>query len=324
MANSKNSKNTKKPATKKNAADNKQSQKKNGSAETVIKAQRNAIIVMGVAVIMLFVAFIKGQGVWLFMHRALYAGFGFLTILVPVYMIYLAFVYARDKTLRGEMANLIGVGSVIVLLGAVLHIGFADEKYFLDNTICQQLSDIWEKAPTLKGGGAVGGIFGGILAKLLGRTPALITLVVALAVVVLLVTGISLEAVFSAIKKPVKKVGEITNEKLEKSAQRREQIAAEKAEEEKAKKAFAPPAKPTITPDDEDDFSDKFVTDETTFDGEAPFDTAEPVIEFTAEENNDFVPEIPVIKLPDSTENNVVDDVIESAVEENKRKTKDR
>lgn len=322
MANSKNSKNTKKPATKKNAADNKQSQKKNGSAETVIKAQRNAIIVMGVAVIMLFVAFIKGQGVWLFMHRALYAGFGFLTILVPVYMIYLAFVYARDKTLRGEMANLIGVGSVIVLLGAVLHIGFADEKYFLDNTIFQQLSDIWEKAPTLKGGGAVGGIFGGILAKLLGRTPALITLVVALAVVVLLVTGISLEAVFSAIKKPVKKVGEITNEKLEKSAQRREQIAAEKAEEEKAKKAFAPPAKPTITPDDEDDFSDKFVTDETTFDGEAPFDTADPVIEFTAEENNDFVPEIPVIKLPDSTENNVVDDVIESAVEENKRKTK--
>lgn len=317
-----NTKNSKKPAPKKKPAESRQQTKKNASASSTANAQRNAIIVMGVAVIMLFVAFIKGQGVWLFLHNALYAGFGFLTVIVPFYMIYAAFVYARDKTLRNEAANLVGVGAIIVLLGAVLHIGFEDEQYFLDNTIFQQISDIWEKSPTLQSGGVFGGIFGGILAKLLGRTPSLITLIVILAVVFLLVTGISLESVFSAIKKPVKKVGEITNEKLEKSAQRREQLAAERAEAEKTKKAFAPPAKPTIAVDDDDDFNDKFVTDETTFEETAPPCINDPIIEFTAEDTNDFVPEIPVIKLPDSAENNAVDEVIEIAVEENKRKTK--
>ncbi len=316
-----NPQNSKKPAAKKKPA-GKQTQKKNTQSISAANAQRNAIIVMGVAVIMLFVAFIEGQSVWAFLHRALYAGFGFLAVIVPFYMIYAAFVYARDKTLRKEAANLIGAGAIIVLLGAVLHIGFEDEEYFLNNTIFSQIADAWDKSPTLKGGGVFGCLFGGVLAKLLGRTPAFITLIVILVVVFLLVTGISLEAVYSTLKKPVKKVGEITNEKLEKNARRREQIALEKAEAEKAKKEFSPPAKPTVSVDEDDDFSDKFVTDESTFEETAPPCMTDPIIEFTAEEINDFVPEIPVVKLPESSENTVIDGVVESAVEENKLRRK--
>ncbi len=314
MATSKNSKSSapkKKPADKQQPAKNSQ-QKLSAAA----KSQRNSIIVMAVAVMMLFVAFIEGQSVWKFMHESLYALFGFLTLIVPFYMIYAAFVYANDRTLRGAAAKLIGIGSIIVLLSGVLHIGFENEEYFLANSLVNQIADVWEKAPTLKSGGVFGAIFGGIIAKLFGRLPALITLCILLVVTFLLVTGISLEAVFSAIKKPVKKVGEFTNEQLERSAQRREQLAAERAEEEKKKKAFAPPAKPTISVDEDDDDLD---SDETTFVEEAPPCDSDPIIEFTPE---DFVPEIPVIRLPDSTESTVVEDTIENAVNENKRKSK--
>ena len=320
MATSKNSKSSaskKKPAGKQSSARG-DSQKLSPSA----KSQRNAIIVMAVAVIMLFVAFIEGQSVWKFMHESLYALFGFLTLIVPFYMIYAAFVYAKDRTLRGAAANLIGIGSIIVLLSGVLHIGFENEDYFLENSIMQQIADVWEKSPTLKSGGVFGAIFGGLVAKLFGRLPALITLCILLGVIFLLVTGISLETVFSAIKKPVKKVGEITNEKLERSAQRREQLAAEREEAEKKKKAFAPPAKPTITVDENEDFNDKFVTDETTFEETVPPCMQEPIIEFTPEVTEEFMPEIPVIRLPDATESSVVEDTIENAVKENKRKAK--
>ena len=320
MASSKNSKSSsskKKPAPKQQAA--------KGDFKALspaAKSQRNAIIVMAVAVIMLFVAFIEGESVWRFMHDSLYALFGFLTLVVPFYMIYAAFIYTRDKSLRGAAANLVGIGSIIVFLGAALHIGFENEDYFLENSIMQQIADVWEKAPTLKGGGIFGAIFGGIVAKLFGRTPALITVSVILVVIFLFITGISLETVFSAIKKPVKKVGEITNEKLERNAQRREQLAAEKEAAEKTKKAFAPPAKPTISADDEnEDFNDKFVTDESTFEETAP-PCMDPVIEFTPETTEEFMPEIPVIKLPDSAESSIVEETVGKAVEENKRKTK--
>ena len=317
------SKNSKSSAAKKKSAAKQQPANNSQKLSPAAKSQRNAIILMAVAVIMLFVAFIEGQSVWKFMHESLYALFGFLTLIVPFYMIYAAFVYAKDKTLRGAAANLVGVGSIIVLLSGVLHIGFANEEYFLENSIIQQIADVWEKAPTLKSGGVFGAVFGGLIAKLFGRLPALITLCILLVVVFLLVTGISLETVFSAIKKPVKKMGEFTSEQLERSAQRREQMAAERDAEAKKKKAFAPPAKPTISADEVEDeeFEDDFVSDETTFvDTVYPYE-AEPVIDFIPEAE-DFVPEIPVIKLPDSTESSVVEDVIESAINEEKSKAK--
>ncbi len=315
-----NSKNTKKPAAKKKPAENKQPPKKNASSGSAAKAQRNAIIIMGVAVILFFVAVLKGRGLWEGAHKALYAGFGAIAIAVPIYMIYVAFVYAKHKTLRNSAANLIGIGTILVLLSGALHILFNTEDYLTDVEFGQQLSDLWETAPSMKGGGLLGCALGRLLVIAFGKAPATIIIWVVLAVVVLLVTGISLGQIFSVFKKSARKVGEITNEKLEKNAQRREQIAAEKEEAEKAKKAFAPPAKPTIAVDDDEDFSDQFVTDETTLEQETYKAEPDPVIEFTPEEPETFIPEIPVIKLPDPSENSVVDDVIEIAVEENRMK----
>lgn len=320
MASSKNKKNS--SAKKKQTAPQQRDRGDYKELSPAAKSQRNSIILMAVAVLMLFVAFIKGQSVWQFMHNALYAIFGFLTVLVPFYMIYIAFIYAKERTLRGAAANLIGIGSIIALLSAALHIGFGNEEYFTTKTIFEQIADVWAKSPTLKSGGIFGAVIGGGIAKLFGRTPAMLTVIVVLIVVVLLVTGISLEAVFAAVKKPVKKVGELTNEKLEKSAQRREQIAAEKEAAENEKKAFAPPAKPTVSVEDDKAFNDIFITDESTFEVKTEEPEQELVIDFTPEPVEDFVPEIPVIRLPDATESSIVEETVEKAVKENKRRTK--
>ncbi len=319
MANS----NKKKPSTaKKKPASKTQAVKETfKELSPAAKKQRNAIILMAVAVIMLFIALIEGRSVWQFMHNSLYGIFGFVTFIVPVYMIYAAFAYSKENPGKGTAANIIGIGIIIALVSAAIHIGFGSEEYFVQTNLSQQIADVWAKAPTIKSGGVLGAVLGGIIAVLFGKTPAMLTVVVLIIVSFLLVTGISLEAVLAAVKKPVRKVGEITSEKLEQNAQKRERLAAEREAAEKEKKKFSPPAKPTVTVDDDeisdganDDGQAVTALDETKDDGL--------VVTFTPEDDDDFDPEIPVIKLPDATESNVVNDTVDAAVKEKKRRTK--
>ncbi|MBR4858509.1 MAG: DNA translocase FtsK [Clostridia bacterium] len=111
----------------------------------------------------------------------------------------------------------------------------------------------------------------------------------------MLLTRVSLGKVFSAVKKPVQKVGEIAGEKIEQHNQRVQEEKERKAEE--AKKPFSPPEQPTHSVES---FEDNFITDESTF---APVE--EPPM-----------PEIPVVRLPDSSQTDIVEETIETAIEE--------
>ncbi|MBE6819711.1 MAG: DNA translocase FtsK [Ruminococcaceae bacterium] len=113
----------------------------------------------------------------------------------------------------------------------------------------------------------------------------------------MLLTRVSLGKVFSAVKKPVQKVGEIAGEKIEQHNQRVQEEKERRAEE--AKKPFSPPEQPTHSVES---FEDNFITDESTF---APVE--EPPM-----------PEIPVVRLPDSSQTDIVEETIETAVEEYK------
>lgn len=264
------------------------------------KRQRNSVILMAVAVFMFFVAIIEGESVWNWLHNGLVGLFGFCTYFVAAFLIYLAFLYSKNKPVTDSLGKIIGIGSFITLLSGVIHIFAEDSDYFVDNTLLKQIADVWDNKPSFASGGVYGAFFGGSIARLFGRTGAIVTLIIVLVAIALLLTGTSLSAVYTAVKKPVKKVGQITNETIEKGVQRRE--------ERREKKAFAPPAKPTeITPEPpEIKFEEQFVNDETTF---------EPEIE----KEPDIV--IPVIKLADE-KSDVIEDTIEKAVQEKKSKKK--
>ena len=308
------------PAKKKTATKNQTAKNNSAKSAPMMNRQRNSIILMAIAVILLFIALIEGQSVWQFMHNSLYGIFGFVTFLVPIYLIYAAFAYSKETPRKGTAANIVGIGIILTLISAAVHIGFGTKEYFTDTSLGQQIADVWAAAPTLKSGGVLGAIFGGLIALLFGKTPAMLTVIVLTVLTFLLITGISIEAVVSAVKKPVKKVGEITSEKLEQNAQKRERLAAEREAREQEQKKFAPPAKPTVSVDDDEDFGGKIVTEESTFASGNEVPAEDVVITFTPEE--DYNPEIPVIKLPDATESNVVEEVVEEVVKEKKRRTK--
>ncbi len=311
MAATQNKKQTKKKTAQKSSSASKKSVSSAKEAKPevsdAIKRQKSAIIMSAVAAFLFFVVFIEGESVWLTMHNALFGIFGFCVYIIPVALIYLAIVYAKDKPLGSVATNLSVAGVFVALLSGAIHIFANTADYLSTAQMIEQISDVWNNAPSLASGGVIGAIVGGLITKLFGKTGAGITLVILLVVLAMFLTGTTLPGLINLIKKPVKRVGEITNEKLEQNAQRREQLEREKEEEEKekqnAKKAFNPPKQPTVSADD---FEDRFITDETTF---AP-----------AEEPP--MPEIPVVRLPDASGSDIVDNVIEEAVKQEKKKRK--
>ncbi len=279
-------------SAKKKKDQGKEQQTKGFSA--AVSRQRNSIIMMAVAVFMLFVALIPGESIWRWLHDAWIGVFGFCTYFVSAFLIWLAFVYSKDKPISESLGKIIAVGSFLTLLSGVIHIFSEDKAYFADTVLLDQIADVWENRPSY-GGGVYGAFFGGAVARLFGRTGAIVTVIIVLVALFLILTGTSLQAVYSAVKKPVKKVGQITNETIEKGVQRREERAKEK-------KTFAPPAKPTETTEasaepPEVKFEEQFVTDETTFEPEKEPDIL-----------------IPVFKLPDDRD--IVIETVEMALEE--------
>ena len=293
----------KKPAPKNQSAkasQSKQSAPEKKEVSAAVQRQKAAIIMMAAAVFLLCVAFIKGESVWLKLHNAMFGIFGFCAYILPAVLIYMAIVYAKDKPLGSIAANLTGTGIFVALLSGAIHI-FANEAEYLSLvSIRDQIADSWDKAAALDNGGVIGSIIGGLISKLFGKVGAGITVIILLAVLAMLLTGTTLLGLFNAIKKPVRKVGEMTNEKLEQNAMRREQLEQER-EKEKAKKPFSPPEQPTVSVEK---FEDNFVTDESTF---APVDEAP-------------MPEIPVVRLPDAKPTEIIEETVEAAVAQEKPK----
>ncbi len=294
----------KKPAQK-SSAPKKTTAKETAKKEVnvTVKRQKTAIILMAVAVFLLCVALIKGESVWLTLHNAMFGIFGFCVYIIPAVLIYMAIVYAKDKPLGSIAANLTGTGIFVALLSGAIHT-FANTAEYLNSVgIGIQISDSWNKAASFSNGGVFGAIIGGAISKLFGKTGACITIILLLVVLAMFLTGTTLLGLLNAIRKPVKRVGELTNEKLEQNAVRREQLEQEREKEKETKKAFNPPKQPTVAVEK---FEDNFITDESTF---APVEDVP-------------MPEIPVVKLPDAEPTDIIEETIEAAVEEEKPKRK--
>lgn len=301
MANTQN----KKPAAKKKATQSKASsakkqptsQKEKEAVSPAVKHQKTAIILMAVAIFIGCVVLIKGESAWLKMHEAMFGIFGLCAYILPIVLIYVGILFAKDK-INSASANLTGTGALAALLCSAIHTFSNTAEYLRDIPLGQQVSDEWHGVS----GGVIGAVFGGLLGKAFGKTGACITFVLLAAVMVMLLTGTTILGLFSAIRKPVKKVGELTNEKLEQTAAKREQLREER-EKEKEQRTFAPPQPPTSP---SEAFEDNFVTDETTFTPAQPPE----------------IPEIPIINLPDASESDIVEETVEKAVSQKKGKSK--
>ena len=260
------------------------------------KRQKMAIVFAAVSAVLFAVALISGESAWLVMHNFSFRVFGLCMYVIPVIFLYLAFVYAKNKSIGSAALNLTGGGLFAVIACMLIHIlsklgAITDtgEKYLSSFAVSEQIKEVWNSTAPNKTGGVTGAALGGGLAHFLGQTGSTIILVILLVVIVMLVSNMTLGGVFKAISKPVKKAGEIASEKIEQRAEIRE-----------SKKFNPPETKPISTkskteekPKSEEkkpSFSDSFVTDESTF-----------KIRNHNEKHNGFGADIPIVGIPSET-----------------------
>ncbi len=260
-------------APKKNSADTrkKSAQQVNNKTLTpeqqTARRQRAAIILMAAAAFLICVAFIKGESVWNWMHCTLFGLFGFCAYIWPFMLLGLAVIYTLNKPIGTFAADIAGVSSFVLLLGSAIHIFSKPSEYLSTTALAVQFKEVWA-AETLASGGFFGTLIGGGLAKLFGKTGAGITVVILLVVLAMLLTGTTLIGFVKGLRSAFVKIGEVTAERMEANAARREQVEAEREEEEDKKekvKKFSPPPTVKDTPKADADKGIDIVRDDSTF-----------------------------------------------------------
>ena len=214
------------------------------------RRQKAAIALMAVAALLIAMAFIEGESAWRAVHNFMFGVFGTCTYIWPVMLIYVSVMLAMNKTFGSISSNLIGVGISILLLCSAIHIFSNPSEYFSLMTLGDQIKTAWRDYDTFPSAGALGAFVGGLLAKMAGKVGAAIINIILLIVSIMFLTGLTLSRLGTSIAKPIKRMSEDTNERLERGAQRvrDEQERAPSRDKRREKKAEEPYVSPRPFP----------------------------------------------------------------------------
>ena len=224
-------KSTKKPAAKKKpSASGKQTKNKQMSPA---QRQRAALIMMACALILLAITLISGERAWAAVHNFVFGLFGVCSFALPLMLIYLAVMLAMNKPSSTVILNSVGIGGFIAFMSGIIHVAWDNVS---QGNLGEQIEYVWSERMqlTAKSGGVLGAIIGGGLDMLTGKAGALILLCVLAVLVLMLLTGTTLLSAFDFFSKPVKKIGNYTESRIEKGMERQKQKKEER-------QTFAPP-----------------------------------------------------------------------------------
>ena len=195
--------------------------------------QRTAILLFASAALLFFIAAIRGDSVWNSLHNGLFGLFGVCAWALPIILLALAVLFARNKPLSGVRSEFIFAGVFAVILGGIIHVGFHDGTYLSDNGLQMQITDAWKPESIAQSGGVLGALIGAACAKMFGKTPAMITMIIILFVSFMLFSGTTLLRLYHWFADPVRKVGTIADARLEKGMQRHREMDAVREEKRK-------------------------------------------------------------------------------------------
>ena len=185
-------------------------------------AGNKALISLILFVVSLFiaaVAFIPGENIWNQMHSFCFGIFGFITYIVPIYMVALSVFYALEK-LKGKIAvRFAELGALILVVCSSIDV-FMPRAEGVKFT--EYLAQAYERG--WKGGGIAGALVGEPLNLAFGDIGAIVTVLLLLFVLIMLVTGTTLVSLFQKLSKPVKTVKDTYKERVEEQRKSRPQV----------------------------------------------------------------------------------------------------
>lgn len=190
------------------------------------KRQLAAVILFSVSVLLICLCFISGGGLWGMLRTLIFGLFGFSSFIWPLLLIYIAIMATLDKASTKVGYKVIEAVVLIFLICSAIHIfSFQGVVDYAENIADSYNAYRYEG--TLLGSGAVGAIIGGaiLLATGGGKAAAIAIILILIFLVVMLITGTTLIKLFRGVWKPVQKVNEYREEKIEKIVENRNKKA---------------------------------------------------------------------------------------------------
>ncbi len=239
--------------------------KSNSSAKKSFSVNRqfSAIILFAIAIFLLCIALIEAGGLWGVLRTFLFGMFGFFTFIFPLLLFVVAIFLTLDKTDGKFTTKLIETTLIITVFCSIWHIIICDAgtEFFV---AIKDAYNTYKIDGSMLGSGVFGALFGGLVLLLTGGSKAasLIIAFILLFILIMITANLTLANLFRGIAKPVKKVGEITSEKINEYNEKVEQSVEEKRK--KRREEFNPDVK--IVSDEDlvvEELNDIEITEET-------------------------------------------------------------
>lgn len=219
----------------------------------------SVIFILGVFV--LFLTYIKGQAVWLWMHNLLWGLMGISAVLFAPIMLYVAVMLALDRSKSAVVTKVIQGGILMLLISPAFELIYCFVKKlpaYEGGSVSDVISTLFENGKNMQGGGALSIVIGGTLAKLSGAVCAFIIIVLLIILFVMLLTNITFVEVlqffaglFRGAKDAIRENGE------ERDMLELERAEAQKTEEKRRKEKRVDIAKFILEDADEESKEDE-------------------------------------------------------------------
>lgn len=210
--------------------------KKTNNQKTNTKNKQNnnpqltALILFASSVLMLLLAVIPAGGIWGALRTFLFGVFGFCSFIVPLILIVVSALIARNKEDRVLKHKLVEFSLILFIVTCIVHITFFADS---NSTFGEELVDAFEMALPY-GVGVFGAFIGGLFLLVTGgsKLAAICICLILLFVLVMIMTGVTLDRFLKAVLNSFRKAKKITDDKI---AEYGEKANSEEKKEKKKK-----------------------------------------------------------------------------------------
>lgn len=197
----------------------------------------SVIFILGVFV--LFLTYIKGQAVWLWMHNLLWGLMGISAVLFAPIMLYVAVMLALDRSKSAVVTKVIQGGVLVLLISPafeIIHCFVKKLEPYGGEKVSDVIASLYENGKNMQGGGALSIVIGGTLSKLCGAACAFIIIILLIILFAMLLTNITFldvwhffAGLFGSAREAIRESGE------ERDILEVERAEAQKTEEKRRK-----------------------------------------------------------------------------------------
>ena len=231
-------KTTKKKTSSKSTSSKAKSTKKSQpipESQPLLTPRMRAIILGALSLFFVILIFVKSVNLWSTIRSSLFGIFGLTTILVPVFLMYMALITEKEKQIQHFKSKIAFSILIVLLIGALIYV-FSGTPYIEKGYLAcagNLFLDIFNSDSYFTvGAGFIGGLLGYPMASLIGSVPTVLICFLVLAASGFYMANLSMNDIARAAADKVEQsVTYVKHKSEEKAKARREYIAERKAEE---------------------------------------------------------------------------------------------